>query len=562
MKKIILNLCLVAVTIVATLNTVHAQQYPGYTSYSIKNSTAAYLVDTNGTTYHTWAVTGPTCYSTYVMPGGVLWRTVTLSGTSFTGGPISGRVQKYSYSGTLLWDYTYSTTSYVSHHDICPMPNGNVLMIAYERKSASEVTAAGCSTFSSEMWPDKIVEVQPTGATTGTVVWEWHAWDHLVQNTNASAANYQTSIVNHPELLNINYQAQKDWLHLNGVDYNPMLDQITFSSHNLNEIYVVDHSTTTTEAAGHSGGNSGKGGDILYRWGNPAAYGATGTQIFNVVHDAHWVTEDCPNANHLSGYNNKGISSTASCGDIFVPPVLGYNYSITTGSAYAPSTYTKRQASGGYNSNEGSVRQLPNGNMLINMGISGYIKEYSPTGTLLWTKTLTGGNAKAFRYSDCYINNTPPAIPTISESTGTLNSSSATTYQWYLNGQPIVGATSQSYTPTQSGIYLVRITDANGCVYQYSTGYNFTFVTGVNELVQNANFSIFPNPSTGIINISDVDLTGKRFDVFVSDALGRILVQNKTIYQLDLSEFGNGVYYISITPENAKTINSKIIIAK
>lgn len=562
MKKIKLNLILVLIFILSTLNTTQAQQYPGYTSYSIKNSTAAYLVDTNGTTYHTWTVTGPTCYSTYVMPGGDLWRTVTLTGTSFTGGPISGRVQKYSYNGTLLWDYTYSTTNYVSHHDICPMPNGNVLMIAYERKTASEVTAAGCSTFSSEMWPDKIVEVQPTGATTGTVVWEWHVWDHLVQNTNSSAANYQTSIVNHPELLNINYQAQKDWLHLNGVDYNPILDQITFSSHNMNEMYVVDHSTTTTEAASHSGGNSGKGGDILYRWGNPAAYGATGTQIFNVVHDAHWVTEDCPNAGNLSGYNNKGISSTASCGDIYVPPVLGYNYSITTGSAYGPTTYTKRQASGGYNSNEGSIQQLPNGNMLINMGISGYIKEYSPTGTLLWTKTLTGGNAKAFRYSDCYISNAAPAIPTISESTGTLNSSSATTYQWYLNGQPIVGATNQSYTPTQSGIYLVRITDANGCVYQYSTGYNFTFVTGVNELIQNANFSIFPNPSTGIVNISDVDLTGKRFDVFVYDAVGRLLVQNKTIYQLDLSEFGNGVYYISITPENSKTINSKIIIAK
>ncbi len=561
-KNKFLSILLVAVLLVAT-NTTKAQQHPGYTSYSIKNSTAAYLVDTNGTTYHTWTpLTGPTCYSTYVMPGGILWRTVTLSGTSFTGGPISGRVQKYNYSGTLLWDYTYSTTSYVSHHDICPMPNGNVLMIAYERKTASEVTAAGCSTFSSEMWPDKIVEVQPTGATTGTVVWEWHIWDHLVQNTNSSAANYQTSIVNHPELLNINYNAQKDWLHLNGVDYNPILDQITFSSHNLNEIYVVDHSTTTAEAASHSGGNSGKGGDILYRWGNPAAYGASGTQIFNVVHDGHWVTEDCPNSGHLSGYNNKGISSTASCGDIFVPPVSGYNYSITSGSAYAPTTYVKRQASGGYNSNEGSFQQLPNGNTLINMGISGYIKEYSPTGTLLWTKTLTGGNAKAFRYSDCYINNTAPAIPSISEAGGTLNSTSATTYQWYLNGQQIIGATNQSYTPTQSGMYLVRITDANGCVYQYSNGYTFSMPTGINQELEETVFAIYPNPSSGIVNILDTYLSGKRFEIFVYDAVGRLLVQNKTIYQLDLSEFGNGVYYITIVPEKSKTINSKIIIAK
>jgi len=540
-----------------------AQQYPGQTLYSIKNSLASYLVDTNGTTTHTWTHTSgtPTCYSTYLMPGGILWRTVTLTGTSFTGGPISGRVIKYDYNGTVLWDYTYSTTNYVTHHDICPMPNGNVLMIAYERKTAAEVTAAGCSTFSSEMWPDKIVEVQPTGATTGTVVWEWHAWDHLVQNTNASAANYQSSIANHPELLNINYNTQKDWLHLNGVSYNPILDQITFSSHNLNEVYVVDHSTTTAEAASHSGGNSGKGGDILYRWGNPAAYGATGTQILKVVHDAHWIAEGCPNAGELAGYNNQGISTSASCGDIFNPPLSGYNYTISLGSAYGPATYTKRQASGGYNSNEGSIQQLPNGNTLINMGVSGYIKEFNPSGTLLWTKTLTGSTAKALRYTDCYINNAAPAIPTISEAGGTLTASAATTYQWYLNGQQISGATSQTYTPTQSGIYLVRITDVNGCVYQYSQGFNFTYTTGIAE-TENVYFNVYPNPTNGIITIQDTYLSGKRFDIYVYDALGRLLIQNKTMYELNLSEFENGIYYITIKPENAKTINTKIILSK
>ncbi|MCK6648377.1 MAG: aryl-sulfate sulfotransferase [Bacteroidia bacterium] len=541
----------------------NAQQYPGYTSYSIKNSTTAYLLDTNGTTYHTWTdLTGKkTGYSTYVMPGGYLWRGIAKTGNSFTGGPICGEVQKLDYNGNVVWDYVYSTTAYCTHHDICPMPNGNVLLIAYETKTSGEVAAAGCSTYSGTMWPDKIVEVMPTGATTGTVVWEWHAWDHLVQNTNASAANYQTSIVNHPELLNINYNAQKDWLHLNGVHYNPILDQITFSSHNLSEIYVIDHSTTTAEAATHSGGNSGKGGDILYRWGNPAAYGATGTKILNVVHDAHWVAEDCPNGGELMGYNNQGISTTASCTDIFNPPVAGYNYSITLGSAYLPSTYTLRQASGGYNSNEGGAQQLPNGNILISMGISGYIKEFSPTGTLLWSKTLTGANAKAFRYPECYINNAAPAIPTISESTGTLNSTSATTYQWYLNGQPIAGATNQSYTPTQSGIYLVRITDANGCVYQYSQGYNFAVPTGINEL-EELTFNIFPNPSSGIVNIQDTFSTGKRFDIFVYDALGKLVLQNKTVYQLDLSEYGNGMYTIAIQPENAKPIHTRVIISK
>ena len=553
---------LINILIVCSSTLLFGQQYPGYTSYSIKNSTMSYLVDTNGTTYHTWTHgTGkPTCYSTYVMPGGFLYRTVTKTGNSFTGGPISGEFQKYDYNGNLLWDYVYSTTTYCSHHDICTMPNGNVLMIAYESKSSAEVAAAGCSTFSNIMWPDKIVEVQQTGATTGQVVWEWHAWDHLVQNTNPNAANYQTSIVNHPELLNINYSAQKDWMHVNGVDYNPVLDQITISSHNLHEIYVIDHSTTTAEAAGHTGGNSGKGGDILYRWGNPQVYGATGAQIFNVVHDAHWIDENCPNAGDLSGYNNKGISSTASCTDIFTPPVNGYNYTINLGSAFGPASYNKRQASGGYNSNEGSSQQLPNGNILINMGISGFIKEFSPTGTLLWSKTLTGGNAKAFRYNDCYINNQPPPIPIVTESNGVLNSSSATSYQWYLNGQTIAGATSQNYSPIQSGIYLVKTTDANGCVYQYSSGYSFSLTTQINE-TKHSQFEVYPNPSTGIVNILESTKNGEHFEILVYDVSGKLLVKNKTLYQLNLSEFGKGTYSIVIIPEHSnQSKNFKVVI--
>jgi hypothetical protein len=544
------------------LSLAFAQQYPGYTLYSTKNSTNAYLIDTNGTNYHSWTITGkPTCYSTYLMPGGYLWRTVTKTGNSFTGGPISGEFQKLDYNGNVLWDFVYSTTTYCTHHDICPMPNGNVLLIAYETKSAAEVAAAGCSTFANTMWPDKIVEVQQTGATTGTVVWEWHAWDHLVQNTNPNAANYQTSVVNHPELLNINHNAQKDWLHVNGVHYNPILDQITFSSHNMNEMYVIDHSTTTAEAASHSGGNSGKGGDILYRWGNPSVYGASGTQIFKVVHDAHWIPDGCPNAGDLSGYNNQGISTTASCSDIFTPPLNGYNYTINLGSAFGPATYNIRQASGGYNSNEGSSYQLPNGNILLNMGISGYIKEFDPNGNLLWTKTLTGGNAKATRYTDCFINNQPPAIPVITQNNSTLTSTSATSYQWYLNGQQIAGANSQSFTPSQSGIYLVRITDANGCVYQYSQGFNFSTTTGI-ETISGINFDVYPNPSNGIVFIQDAEKNGERFEVLVYDTNGKLILKNKTLYQLNLREFGSGIYQVTIIPEHSPVVGRKIVITE
>lgn len=541
-----------------------AQQYDGYTLYSTQNSTAAYLMDTNQTTYHSWTgLSAQTGYSTHMIPGGTIVRAAK-GGTNpsgIPGGPICGKIQKYDYNGTLVWDYIYAGTDYITHHDICPMPNGNVLVIAYERKTAAEVSAAGGQN-SIQMWPDKIVEIQPTGLTTGTVVWEWHTWDHLCQSVDASKANYVSSIVDNPQLMNINYKQASDWQHMNGIDYNPILDQIAFSSHNHNEWYIIDHSTTTAEAASHSGGNSGKGGDILYRWGNPAAYGATGTQILNVTHDAHWIREGCPNAGRLAGFNNKGVSNNQSAADQIVTPISGYNYTLTTGQAYLPSTYSDRHACNGYSSNMGSTYQLPNGNQLICIATSGKIYEINSAGTQLWTKTFSGSIAQSQKYSKCYIDNPAPAIPTITLNGSSLSSSSATSYQWYLNGQQIAGATSQTYTPTNSGIYLVRITDNNGCVYQYSKGFKYTqSAAGLNEIDLSDAITAYPNPTDGYINLKNTQVFGKEFAVQVSDQSGKVIFSQMNSTFIDLSTMSNGVYYLSVQSDQYKA-NKTIILRK
>jgi hypothetical protein len=447
-----------------------AQKWGKYTLVATQSTTAK-LVDTAGTTYKTWTLSGTTGYSSYMLEGGVLLRTVTTTNSVFSGGGMHGRVQKVNWAGTVIWDYTYSTTTYCAHHDICPLPNGNVLMIAYELKSAAEVSAAGCSS-SITMWPDKIVEVQPTGATTGTIVWEWHAWDHLVQNVSSSKANYQTSITDHPELMNINYTPQKEWMHMNGLDYNPVLDQIVFSCHNLNEIYVIDHSTTTAQAASHTGGNSGKGGDILYRWGNPASYGMTGTTNFNVVHDAHWIPAGVPRAGTLVGFNN-GATTASSAADYFYPPYNGYNYTFVSGSAYAPATYDKRVVMNGKTSNMGNSQQLPNGNVLYCVALSGKIYEIDSNGNQLWTYSTGGTTPQASRYSDCYINGPSSVTATTSaaivcKGSSTQLSSAATgnstiTYAWTSN---VGGFTSSLQnpvvSPTANTIYTVVAT-SNGC---------------------------------------------------------------------------------------------------
>jgi hypothetical protein len=220
-----------------------------------------------------------------------------------------------------------------------------------------------------------------------------------------------------------------------------------------------------------------------------------------------------------------------------------------------------RQAMGGYTSNMGGIQEFPNGNTMLTQAVSGYIKEFNSAGTLLWSFTASGSVAKAFRYSQCYINNAAPAIPTVTEGTpGTLSSSSAVTYQWYLNGQQIVGATNQDYTPLQDGIYLVRITDANGCVYMYSAGYKYVIPTGTSGIANAGAVNIYPNPSTGIFTIDNSALKSD-YDVIVYNAVGKLVNEGRNITTLDMSAFSSGIYYLTISSKEG-ILNRKISVIK
>jgi hypothetical protein len=453
-----------------------AQKWGYVTLIAKSNTNSVSLIDTNNQVVKQWTnLSGNTSYSSYLMPGGILWRTIKATGTSFSGGGICGRVQKVDWNGNILFDYSINTTDKCSHHDICPLPNGNVMLIVYERKTAAEVQAAG-GTPNAVRWSEAIYELQPTGTNTANIVWEWHLWDHLVQNLYPTKANYQTSVLDHPELLNINYNNNMtDWVHMNGIDYNAELNQVVVSSHFLNELWVIDHSTTSAQAATHSGGNSGKGGDFLYRWGNPAAYGATGSAVFKVVHDAHWVPEDCPRAGWLAGFNNQGVSNTNSAVDMFNPPRDGYNYTRTQGQAYQPSTYGYRHAANGYSSNMGNSQQLPNGNMLVCLATASKVYEIDSNGNQIWQYVSNGGIPQAWRHTRCYLEN-PVASAAIPDAvctganvqldvTATATAVNSFSYQW----SPSTGLSDPNVrNPVVSGlsdslVYTVTVSTPGGC---------------------------------------------------------------------------------------------------
>jgi len=387
-----------------------SQPYPGYTLYTA-TSTRTNLMDLNNNVVKFWNHTRSGGYSVYLLPNGDLIRPALSTGSTINGGGASGIVQKYNWGGTLIWEYTYSSNTYRLHHDICAMPNGNVLMIAWEVKTAAEAVAAGLN-HSAVIWPDHIIEVQPSGSNGGTIVWKWHFWDHLIQDYDPTKANYGV-VANHPELLDINVGSagSGDWMHCNGISYNAALDQIVISSHELDEIYIIDHSTTTAEAAGHTGGRYGKGGDFLYRWGRPSNYRASGSQVFNVVHCSVWIPDSVPGGGHIMAFNNREGTNASHVIEIVPPTDSAGFYTLVPGTAYGPESPIWTYAASGFYSNHlGGCQRLPNGNTMISESTSGNLFEVTSAGNIVWNYSPGGQIVRVLRYGFEY-----PGLVGISE---------------------------------------------------------------------------------------------------------------------------------------------------
>ena len=367
----------------------------GYTLFAPMFSTTTYLIGIHGRLVHSWKSDHFPGLSAYLLEDGSLLRTVNIGDDSiFISEGLAGGFELRDWDGELLWKYDYNSSLYSSHHDIEMLPNGNVLMIAWQRKSFEEAIDAGLKV-NRDLWPDSIIEVEQDGVDSGNIVWEWYLWDHLVQDYDSGKDNYGV-VEDHPELVDINYPEGGliDWTHTNSVDYNTKLDQIVISVRNFSEIWVIDHSTTTAEAAGHTGGNFGKGGDLLYRWGNPEAYQAGNTtdrKLFE-QHDVQWILDGYSGAGNFLVYNNGTNRSDGdySTVDEWSPPADSQGvYEYVSGQAYGPDsfewTYVADNPTDFYSPNISGAQRQTSGNTLICEGALGHIFEVTSEGEIVWS---------------------------------------------------------------------------------------------------------------------------------------------------------------------------------
>ncbi|MSR47180.1 MAG: arylsulfotransferase (ASST) [Planctomycetes bacterium] len=419
---------------------------PGLTLIAPLRSQTIRLVDLDGNVVHEW-VTDSTGGTEHFLDDGTLLRSTGTGNAPklarFAAGGKHGRLQRLAWDGTLLWDWKFATEEYVQHHDVQLTLDGTILFIAWEYKSRSDAIGAGRHpghVGTEGMWVDAIFEIEPKGTNDAEVIWEWHVWDHLIQDIDPEAANYG-DVAQHPERFDLNADLRRerptdaevddlqklgyidakpttgelhaDWMHTNALFFDAAHDQIVLSSPHLCEVFILDHSTTSEEARGSSEGQYGKGGDLLWRWGNPRNYGAgsAADQRLWYQHNVQIIGKGLPGAGHVLLFNNGGgrpDGSWSSVLELELPRTTGGGLALVPFLAAGPNepvwSYAAPTKSDFFSSFISGAQRLANGHTLICEGASGRVFEVKPDGTMVWEYLHP--------FTDAALGDGPPAPPT------------------------------------------------------------------------------------------------------------------------------------------------------
>lgn len=597
------------------------QTYNGYTLFGGGpglgggqggGNAAAYLIDNCGQLINAWSSQYNAGLSQYIDFDGNLIRPIRYGGNNSVGSNAGagGGVEKLDWEGNQLWLYNANVNGqYMQHHDIEPLPNGNVLIIAWEGRSSSEAAALG-RTGGGALTPEWIFEVEQDGATGGNIVWEWRVFDHTVQDVDPSLDNYGI-VSEHPELFDINKgNTGNDWLHFNGIDYLEQYDLIIISSRFMNELFVIDHSTTTEEAASHEGGTYGKGGDFLYRWGNPYNYdqGTAADRTLLGQHGPRWKQSDFTQGTPMIAVfnnNNNGFGGGDSYVVGFEPPMnLDGSFNITLGSAYEPALpFFSEAVTGAPTGSNAAI--LPNSNFLYCVNNGGEIGEFTPEGELIWKYIIPtnsngpvqqGGQSMsssfiAERYepdfigfvgkdltpqgpielnpydSECEIAEAvePPisnfTVVIVQDSIAQFTDSSAGIIdEWMWDFGNGIGSNQQNpqFIFTESGDYEVCLTVTN------NAGSNETCETvtinisvGINNDIFN-DVNIYPQPASNYIYIESKK--HNFINVTITDLSGKILIEKPFKNSIEIGHLKSGLYLIYISTVGNAVFTNKLLI--
>lgn len=517
-------------TVGTTYNSVEAEE--GYTLFGYSGDTETYLIDNCGQVINQWSSQYNAGNSVYLLDDGGLIRCSRSPATYFNAGGIGGLLEMFDWNGNLTWQYTYSDSLKALHHDVAVLPNGNILAISFELKTKQECIDAGRDTTllaDDELWPEKIIEIKPIGFDSAEIVWEWHMWDHLIQDFDSTKSNYGI-VKEHPELFNLNYvpNDKADWAHANAIDYNPILDQVILSLNAFSEFVIIDHSTTISESASHSGGLMGKGGDILYRYGNPESYshGDSSDRVDYKNHNVQWIADSLVDGGKIMIYNNGNgrPGGNYSSIDIIEPLTdMAGNYILESDTTFGPDvpewSYIAPNPPDFYSPNISGAQRLPNGNTLICQGRDGRLFEIDNNDNIVWEYWSPVTNGGILAQGD-----TPAGNRNVFRALKYLNNYAA-----------FIG---KDVTP---GLPIEQNPDLTECLS-----------TGVELSNNDDKFNIYPNPVQDVIMINS-NFSSKDI-VNIYDVAGNRVYNNEYKKYIDISHLKAGLYFITLGKERRKIV--------
>jgi len=369
-----------------------------YTLFAPMQSTDTLLIDQQGNTVHTWQSEYRPGLSVYLLESGELLRTGSTSSkpTVFAGqfGGSAGLIEILDWHSNVIWSTMLATDSYLSHHDVEQLPNGNILAIVWEAITAQQAIDLGRNQVSSDtLWADAIYEIcrssNSNNCTDGEIVWRWSSWDHIVQDVdNTITSTYVSDISEHSNKINLNFfngAGASDWTHINSVDYNPATGQILLSVHNFNEYWVISHSEPSQ--------------GIISRVGNPAAYNGIGEQTLFVQHDAQWIEDGAPGAGNILVFNNGSNRPDGNYSSVDEFCFQGNN--CTEGEIL--NSYSEGAAGAFYADRISGAQRLKNGNTLVCEGTEGRLFEYNANHEITWEHNYGSQIFRATRYESDYL---------------------------------------------------------------------------------------------------------------------------------------------------------------
>ncbi len=351
----------------------------GYTLFT--NFQGTFLIDNCGKIVNEWNVVNVENHCKLLPNGNLLYSK-------------DNTITELDWDGNKIKALLVNQNDVMLDYEVIPMPNGNYLCVGRKPADMSVFRSYGYQNSSSNFTQqDVVVEIN---GFTGAIVWQWEILDHVVQNRDPSKKAYGV-IKENPRKLDINAIATFDWntiesFMINGMDYNPELDEIAISVRKLSEVVIIDHSTTTAEARGSLGGKHGHGGDAIYRYGNPQNYDQgklTDRQLY-FQHNPNWIQYGEHKGKIMVFNNNLSTFIGYSSVDIFDPVKnADGSYQLNAGDSFQPRIPTKAynkittqtDFDSGYTSG-GKV--LPNGNITITVGWKGKLLEIDTNGKVVW----------------------------------------------------------------------------------------------------------------------------------------------------------------------------------